>query len=49
MYIKNPSIAVASKDLSVVKIHKIKIPAKNVTNCVFGGSENNEIFISTAR
>ena len=31
------------------KIHKIKIPAKNVTNCVFGGSENNEIFISTAR
>ena len=31
------------------KIHKIKIPAKNITNCTFGGSSNNELFISTAR
>ena len=31
------------------KIHKLKIPAKNVTNCVFGGLKNNELFISTAR
>ena len=36
-------------DLKGNKIHKINIPAKNVTNCTFGGSENNEIFISTAR
>ncbi len=31
------------------KIHKIKIPATNITNCTFGGSNNNELFISTAR
>lgn len=31
-------------DLKGNKIHKINIPAKNVTNCTFGGSENNEIF-----
>ena len=32
-----------------VRIHFIKIPAKNVTNCTFGGLLNNELFISTAR
>ena len=31
------------------QIHKIKIPAKNITNCVFGGLSNSELFISTAR
>lgn len=31
------------------KIHQIKIPAKNITNCIFGGSKNNKLFISTAR
>ena len=31
------------------KIHKINIPAKNITNCSFGGFDNNELFISTAR
>tara|TARA_B100001971_G_scaffold201180_1_gene213644 strand:- start:39 stop:932 length:894 start_codon:yes stop_codon:yes gene_type:complete len=36
-------------DLMGKKIHKIKIPAKNITNCTFGGSSNNELFISTAR
>ena len=30
------------------KIHKINLPAKNITNCVFGGYNNNELFISTA-
>ena len=30
------------------KIHKINIPAKNVTNCTFGGISNRELFISTA-
>ena len=30
-------------------IHKIKIPAKNITNCTFGGKKNSELFISTAR
>ena len=36
-------------DLMGNKIHKIKIPAKNITNCTFGGPSNNELFISTAR
>ncbi len=31
------------------KIHKFNIPAQNITNCVFGGFKNNELFISTAR
>lgn len=30
------------------KIHKINFPAKNITNCIFGGLNNNDIFISTA-
>jgi len=30
------------------KIHKIYFPAKNITNCTFGGIHNNELFISTA-
>jgi xylono-1,5-lactonase len=29
-------------------IHKIKLPAKNITNCAFGGQNNNEVFITTA-
>ena len=31
------------------KIHKIYLPAKNITNCAFGGYNNRELFISTAR
>ena len=31
------------------KIHQILLPAKNITNCIFGGKLNNELFISTAR
>ena len=31
------------------KIHEIQLPAKNITNCTFGGPSNKEIFISTAR
>ena len=31
------------------KIHQIYLPAKNVTNCAFGGAKNDELFISTAR
>ena len=31
------------------KIHKINLPAKNVTNCTFGGMKNDELFVSTAR
>ena len=31
------------------KIHQIYLPAKNVTNCTFGGKLNKELFISTAR
>ena len=30
------------------KIHQINLPAKNITNCTFGGHNNNELFISTA-
>ncbi len=31
------------------KIHQIYLPAKNITNCTFGGINNDELFISTAR
>ena len=31
------------------KIHQINFPVKNVTNCTFGGFNNSELFISTAR
>ena len=31
------------------KIHKINLPAKNITNCTFGGPKNDELYISTAR
>ena len=31
------------------KIHQINLPAKNITNCTFGGIKNDELFISTAR
>ena len=30
------------------KIYKIKLPAKNVTNCTFGGANNNDLYITTA-
>ena len=30
------------------RIHKINFPAKNVTNCAFGGDNNSELFITTA-
>ena len=30
------------------KIFKIKLPAKNVTNCAFGGANNNDLYITTA-
>ncbi len=36
-------------DLNGDKIHQITLPAKNITNCTFGGQLNNELFISTAR
>ena len=29
-------------------IHKISLPAKNITNCAFGGQNNSEVFITTA-
>ena len=29
-------------------IHKIDFPAKNITNCTFGGKNNNELFVSSA-
>ena len=30
------------------KIYKIKLPAKNVTNCAFCGANNNDLYITTA-
>ena len=36
-------------NLKGYKIHQIYLPAKNVTNCAFGGIKNDELFISTAR
>ncbi len=30
------------------KIHNIHFPAKNITNCTFGGKKNNELFVSSA-
>ena len=36
-------------NLRAKKIHKISLPAKNITNCIFGGHKNNELYISTAR
>ncbi len=35
-------------DLRGNKVHQIFIPAKNVTNCTFGGYQNSELFVSTA-
>jgi len=29
-------------------IHRFNLPAKNITNCAFGGKNNQELFISTA-
>ena len=36
-------------DLKGKNVHQIDLPAKNITNCTFGGPLNNELFISTAR
>ena len=30
------------------KIHKISLPAKNITNCAFGGTNNSELFVTSA-
>ncbi len=29
-------------------VHKINFPAKNITNCTFGGENNSELFVTTA-
>lgn len=29
-------------------IHSVKLPAKNITNCAFGGPNNTEVFITSA-
>tara|TARA_B100000035_G_scaffold308815_1_gene314061 strand:+ start:361 stop:1275 length:915 start_codon:yes stop_codon:yes gene_type:complete len=29
--------------------HSVKLPAKNITNCAFGGKNNSEIFITSAK
>ena len=29
-------------------IHRIQFPAKNITNCAFGGKNTNELYVSTA-
>ena len=30
------------------KIHRINLPAKNITNCAFGGKQNSELFVTSA-
>ena len=30
------------------KIHNINLPAKNITNCTFGGKGNSEVFVTSA-
>ena len=30
------------------RVHKINLPAKNITNCTFGGYDNKQIFITSA-
>ena len=35
-------------DLKGRNIHHINIPAKNITNCTFGGNDNKDLFITTA-
>jgi len=30
------------------RIQTVKMPAKNITNCVFGGASNSELFITSA-
>ena len=30
------------------KIYKINLPAKNITNCIFGGTNNSELFVTSA-
>ena len=30
------------------RIHKINLPAKNITNCAFGGKKNSELFVTSA-
>ncbi len=30
------------------RIHRIDLPAKNITNCAFGGKKNSELFVTSA-
>ncbi|MBM3631106.1 MAG: SMP-30/gluconolactonase/LRE family protein, partial [Alphaproteobacteria bacterium] len=30
-------------------IHRIQLPAKNITNCTFGGVNNADLFITSAK
>ena len=39
-------ISVLNKNAKL--IHKINLPAQNITNCAFGGQNNSEVFITTA-
>ena len=36
-------------DLNGKMIKKIFLPAKNITNCTFGGLKNNDLFVASAR
>ena len=39
-------ISVFSKSGKI--LHKVKLPAKNITNCAFGGKNNSELFVTSA-
>ena len=39
-------ISVFSKSGKI--LHNVKLPAKNITNCAFGGKNNSELFVTSA-
>ena len=43
----NGSISIFNK--KGIKIKTLQLPAKNITNCTFGGKNNSDLFIITAR
>ena len=40
---------ISTYNLKGKKINQIYFPAKNITNCTFGGIRNEELFVTTAR
>ena len=45
-HFRGACISVFNKNAKL--IHRIQFPAKNITNCAFGGKNNKELYVSTA-